>query len=396
MFINFSQLIFIFIILTLYSKQKSLITEYKSVSGKYSVSFEFDLSFIHLDFKLPEVEISLTKNYTWILDKNNTIPEKVFDFRFLNPYGVYTYEDDHTGVSRGKGAELVINATLFEVVPLFGFKIVLGAFKHSDLTLDHCVGFGLHYSDENYSVVHLLKRQLAIDKRQFTFSPLDEVHQNGTLYLGKFQNGSKLEKEQNKFKCFVGKGQYQWGCELKSVAFPSEEEVYENKYEVVFAANHREIFVPIYFYDFLEEKLFKKEIEKNRCYWEYLKKKLYLACDREVPLEYEMEFRFASGEKIRIPMKKFAHFRGDGYQLEFVYMDRSDRKWIFGTSFLKHFTSVFDFDERSITLYYKDFVEEKKVSRSIKVFLFIIIVLLFAGTLFIAIVKNRALKIIIA
>lgn len=257
------------------------------------------------------------------------------------------------------------------------------------------LGLG-NYNNVNYqsdlSIIEALYRQKQINRRVFSLKYLNET--NGILTIGKipddienYLESNKLESDKgenvdiNKYgKCKVSKikklsqkdlGLNHWSCLIKglsvkgfdSKSLRNETRIFiNNKVIGLFDTSASGILIPISLFEGLFlNNFFIKEIESKKCFFNYNT----IGCLEEADLSSFPSLIYFRFENFFITIKKedlFQHMELNviKYKIFLISFDsRYNNIFLLGTSFLKSFTTVFDWESQEIGLYGKNvFLEE--------------------------------------
>ena len=256
---------------------------------------------------------------------------------------------------------------IFENITLDNISIPLTFYYLNNPQLNNIVyngiSFAMNPQNESFSLMHLLHKQKLIEHMIYAIEPVDNG--GGNFYLGGI-NEAAINKKR-KGECNV-KGNT-WGCQLSEVFFSSDTSYEKNvsyvnnkkKYKAIFQAGYKNIYAPREFIDFVNE-IFGKYIASGLCYYTHSSffNCMSIKCLNGSIIKLIPKYvNFAFDDNIfRVKMDDLFHYyKEDGFGLV-VYLDivenleESEKDiWIFGTVFLKHFTSVFDYENKKIMMY---------------------------------------------
>ena len=189
------------------------------------------------------------------------------------------------------------------------------------------------------------------------------------MYIG----GIPDEIIKNKYQGECKIKENEWGCDFEQIYF-TEVNVSKPLYKYINNQKHRALFnaaiegiaAPKEYMTFLSQTLFKELLEKKYCEiiaLEDLNRKQVIECkDKSKMMEYlpaYINFVF-NGRVYIVSINKFvdSEMGNDNYNKKFFIYESSllddYNQWIFGSSFLHSFISVFDYENKSIR-FYSDF-----------------------------------------
>ena len=220
------------------------------------------------------------------------------------------------------------------------------------------------FKNENFSVIHYLKKNKLIDRLAYSFIP--NARDRGSFVLGRRNHEltNKNLPKSLKFICEIEPSYVTWGCIMNSVSFLSNDikaEYKVNSY-VMFKMNKNKMIFPIKFMEFILDIL-KKD---NSCllYSKNNYAKQYIRC----------KTNFENFEKLTITFKfdnyqislNMTHFFTCAQSLcESLFksiVNDNQSKWVFGRNFLSNFIATFDYEDPSVTLI--NYSEQNKIDIS--------------------------------
>lgn len=278
------------------------------------------------------------------------------NFTYINNYNsnasnkeeVYIEEVKEEGeplVDMIKAREFNLNGFLFYKVPTTAKHYLPG----------NQIGFGFNVINENYSMIHRLKNQSLISKNEYTLIP------GSSVFDGKMIMGELSDEEINKYSftstCKVNSSQ--WGCHLDSVyygdiSFVFNNTKYDNEYPMYFQISEKHILAPASFMRFLENNIFDSYLHNGQCaYIEGIND--YFECYQNIIDKITKTISFKFNESILMLSKKDL-FDCSLNKCKFVIMgNRRTSEWVFGQSFMEHFTMTFNYEDKAITFYSNDY-----------------------------------------
>lgn len=207
-------------------------------------------------------------------------------------------------------------------IPNFNFYYSYANKKTSSAS----IGLASHFYNEDFSLVHQLKKNNIIEKAAFGFGEI--IENRGKLFFG----GIPLKHIKNKEigSCNIIQRYLTWGCSLNHVSV--DEFMYDNKKGYAyFDSNIKRIIAPNEFMKELETKVFNKYLKEGVC--EYLEggftKSIECECDimRNFP---DITFNFGTFEIILNQTKLFSPI----FRLCFFNIEaHNNSNWVIGNSF---------------------------------------------------------------
>lgn len=214
------------------------------------------------------------------------------------------------------------------------------------------------FRNESFSFVHQLYNNSLIEKMMYIFESVDI--NSGNIYFGGIPQNSLL---QYSGKCKINSEK--WGCYLDNIYFTNDD---NNKYLYLYKTNitnnyaefdvgRQCIFVPKDFFYFIKNTFFDKYFQIRKCGFYYNFDAMYIYCNnkdeiKEAIPEY-ISFVFEN-QSFRIHRDKLFKIKIDNSIIFLIcnalFVEDLD-KWIFGSPFLHNFISIFDYSDKSVTLY---------------------------------------------
>ena len=322
---------FLYIIFFSLSLSKLIKTSYTITDGKMWTSIALGVPTINL-----HKPISLNSHYSIITDRSyNKTKSKTSSHK--------TYKMIYYG-SKEINAEVIC-----EVAPSAAnnFSVLKYCFYYiidSDLIFNSIEKFGFAFSpyDKELSLIHQLKKNNEIEHLAFSFVPYDD--NEGALYFG----GINSIKDQYQFNCSVVDAVTSWSCAMNYVFIEGKKiNVYSNIFFSLFDTNEQFILAPD---DFMRFFLSLLKEEGANC--DYISGDFsgFFDCDENaIHIMKSISFQFDT--RIEFPIKEMFYCTFKRCKSYIKYNINSHTKWIFGTVFLKRFNSLFDYEDKRVTLY---------------------------------------------
>lgn len=317
------------------------------------------------------VDVSFSKEILGLNETSSKIKVKGNTFRTdINHYSNILVRDV-TSAFRLKNTSFTL--------PEFNFYLVKNTEK--DYLCFDSISLSYRHKDRKYSVTHQLYDMKLIDHLSFGFIPLDD--NKGDLYFGKIPEDQIYSSGKTfKYKCYIDTSQNYWGCNMKYVYLNDKVgEGYVNTDPAYFDSSLDAVYVPKKYFDYLVEIFFQKLIDKNICSLSTVGNKLQISCMCEAFSNFSsITFIFGSIE-ITIGHKQIYEKIFNSCHFNLKHMTIYEKEWVFGTYFFKNYTSLFDYEDGSITFYsntsltYNDIEKrfpEKFSSLNVKLMLIII------------------------
>ena len=288
-----------------------------------------------------------------------------FSFFRINQALNFTYINSHNSTASNKeeiyikavkeqGEPLVdtIKANVFIVNDFMFYKVPTAA-KH--YLPGYQIGFGFDVINENYSMIHRLKKQSLISKNEYTLVPGSNVL-DGKMLIGELSD-EEISKYSFTSSCKVNSSQ--WGCHLDSVyygdiSFVFNNTKYDNEYPMYFQISEKDILAPASFMRFLEKNIFDYYLHIGLCaYIEGIYD--YFECYQNIIDKISKTVSFNFNKSILMLGKKDL-FECSLNKCKFVIMgNRRINEWVFGQSFMDHFTITFDYEDKEIKFYSNEY-----------------------------------------
>ena len=217
-------------------------------------------------------------------------------------------------------------------------------------------------NDKQYSIIDMLYTKQLISYKQFllTFTQDKGYH----IIIGKPLFPSITERYKYNAKCKVVPMQTEWSCKLNAIYIKGfnmhRESIITDIYNstsltrVTIQTNTSNINVPLYYFNYLKQKLFKHYIERNICKEGTFNDLHIISCECRALSDFPGLVFIVDG--IEIEYTKAELFEEPGtYSLFRIksYTDKSSttnsNSIILGTSLLKKYSLLFNYADTSIT-----------------------------------------------
>lgn len=298
--------------------------------------------------------INLAKQYTWFIKESfnesqstsyKFIQNKEINFGFtrvIAEESTETVEIDFKNVTLKEFPFYLINNSNY-------FEIRYGS-----------IGLAYTFTNYHFSLIHQLHKHNHISRLAFGFYP--HFLSNGLFYLGGLPK--KKIKDSYSASCRVKNNDLNWSCSLSQIYITIDDSniinnittndhlfPYNNTNYSYFQSANSKIFSPRKFMKHLTETIFKPFLDKKSCNFEIEKGFGLLFCRDNLKFDkYNINFVIDN----YVYSLNFQELFTCNYRdCEFNVMSSKWNKntWVFGTAFLKHFYSDFDYEKKMITFY---------------------------------------------
>lgn len=236
------------------------------------------------------------------------------------------------------------------------FKFVSGS---NDLSLD-AGGFPFPhiYINNNTSILHVLKSENKID--HLAYSIVFIFKQEGFFYFGGIPSFAIEQKK--KGTCKVASNNDKWGCDLYRVYFSNGNSTYNNVCESYFQSKELIVNAPLDFINYMIENILKPFFDRKECRYSDTDFDImsYIECSNIIKEELPLiTFEFSS-MTVSLSLDKFFAYYSHYSKLLIQNDHTNGNIWIFGSSFLVNFNSLFDYENNLISLYSNDGIIQTK------------------------------------
>ena len=207
------------------------------------------------------------------------------------------------------------------------------------------LAFGFDVPHDSFSPTHQMLYEHRIAKPKFAFKQL--TPKEGRIFFGGVPEEEKAE--------YIYKGaceveNKEWGCHMVSVIASDNngknEFVYEVNNYTFISTFYQDTLVPKAFLNYLTDTYYKEYIANGKCKVEHKGWNPYISCEcDEWLLGGTFSFKL-NGLVFTIPKEKlFYRFGWSNQFCQLLFKEDTKDRWIFGTSVLKQYLSVFDYDK---------------------------------------------------
>ena len=248
------------------------------------------------------------------------------------------------------------------------------------------LSFSYNNCDNGFSLIYALKDKNLIEHLQYSFVPTDI--EKGNLYVG----GLPSDVINNKQKAQCNINNERWGCDLSEVIMNNRR--YRNNHNAFFQAKYKYIYAPKEYIDFLYYNIFKEFFDDNKCSVSTYFNDNYKSfeCDYIASLFNKLPSNFIfifDNTQYIIPLYSLVYKYkdlGDNVYFKFGIVEALEETekdvWMFGSSFLTHYISSFDYETKQITFYSDEpFITGNNSIVSIVVIINIFDIIIFSGIL---------------
>lgn len=293
--------------------------------------------------KIAYYPINNKLNFTWIGQRDY----KSLDSPTAKTNGINIID---IGTEKYNALDIIDNISLSDSIPPIPYRFYQTSVQ-SYIVKDSGFAFAYKFDNEDFSIVHQLKKNNITDYLSYTVSPFEkDENYHGLIYFGKFPR--KIIQGKHVGKCKVNDKYSSWYCTLKSVSIGNKQ--FYNKDDMAISTINGDITIPKAFFNFLELEVF--DIKNNKCkvVTESKKNSSFFMCIRAYVEEFKGTVDFIIGDyKLSLPLHKF--FDCNSLQLcqsSFVYRTTiEDNLWIIGYSFYINYITTFDSEKGEILFY---------------------------------------------
>lgn len=203
-------------------------------------------------------------------------------------------------------------------------------------------GMGYKFKNESQSLVHSLKSINMIDNLSYSFNMNESG--SGLLFFGGIPNN--ITENKTKGECRIDSTKVGWACKVFGITIGTYN--YNKPHYAYFQASESNIRAPLAFMKYFVSTILKTPMKEKDCF--YAKSDYHVYCRRKVINELQT-FSFAIGDSIYTFNSSllFEPHKAAGSKIRLNPF--SDDTWIIGTVFLEHFSSLFDYDNKMVSLY---------------------------------------------
>lgn len=289
-------------------------------------------------------------NFTWIGQKDY----KSLDSKTAKTNGINMI---NVGAEKYNALDIIDNILLSDSIPSIPYRFYEAPVQ-SYIVKDSGFAFAYKFDNEDFSIVHQLKKNNITDYLSFTVSPFEKDENNhGLIYFGKVPN--EVIKGKHMGKCKVNDKYSSWYCTLKSVNIGNKK--FYNKNNMAISTINGDIIIPKEFFNFLESEILDIKNDKCKVVTESKQNSSSFICISSYVYEFKGVVDFIIGDyKLSLPLHKL--FGCNSFQLCQSYFEYrpsiEDGLWIIGYSFFINYITTFDYEKGEIIFYSKELLEK--------------------------------------
>lgn len=242
------------------------------------------------------------------------------------------------------------------IIPQFPYYVID---NKSAMELLHLgdIGFGFKFENENNSIVHQLYKNNYIDHLSYSFIPGN--NSDNYIYFGGIF--SEIKKKMNNGICYVTPNLTKWECIIKKITIGSFN--YNVATPVYFQSSEEPLYAPQVFMSKLMNQVFDRMINDSICSIILLLKRETIKCLTNI-IEAMPMINFTIYSYI-YSFELIEFFENDGKYsyLNIMANPYENDTWIFGISFLKHFNSLFDYENEYVQLFSNTRIARVEIGR---------------------------------
>ena len=257
--------------------------------------------------------------------------------------------------------------------------------------VDSMIGLSFHYDNSSHSVfIPKLKEIGVIDRMEFSFQ---KIYQNTKITFGELSLND-ISKYKYKGICKVIQSHQFWGCDLKAVRFMNQSYLilnYQNKFYSYFNIKDSEILVPLEFYTYLQEKIFKNYLDKGYCIIEKNgynenEENIMCSCDKIQDLP-DISFVFGN-IGLRFQQHDLFLRYSRGCLLIFQPNKYNSEQWVFGSIIINQYMITFSYEDKEIKFYSNIHIEVINNNKGIIIVLLCNTILMIITGIFLVIINK--------
>ena len=206
---------------------------------------------------------------------------------------------------------------------------------------------GYNITDNNFSIIHYLKKQDFIEHLGFGFHK--GVNGKISLYFGNFSD-EVLKGQKFVHSCKIPNDYNNWGCKLKRVIINAY--IYNNEDKMHFQSNDENFQAPVKFMDFLNKTLFLPYLKNGSCYTNETQKFGILMCKPYVTYFFPEVIFEIGNYRFNFSHKTLFHESNANDWPFFIRKNlKNPKEWEIGNMFLANYLTFFSFDKNEILFY---------------------------------------------
>ena len=372
--VQYLNYLILIIIHQVFSLEKIIKTEYDEIRGQFFLGFNITVfnTSVYLN-------IDLQKPYTWLslylIDSS-----ELESLESLGREQIQLSNDNKKEEALISTSSFIFRDNNISINDLYFYFIRKNLLKNKD-----SLGLSPPSNNNNFSFLYRMKEQGLINELSFGFGPHEKLSRKGYLYFGSLPNS--YTKKLNKGSCKINHQNNQWGFFIQSI------NVKEHYYNIdkksnfaVIVTDSPYILVPKSFMYFLYQHYFDYLFSIGYC--QKTTKEIYCFANY-MELLPKLSIKLDRTELILSPRQLFrAEFE---FCTFLIRVNENDDKWIFGNSFIKAFTILFDYTKEEIVFYGKDNVKGTNANCLLLLYLILIFMLLLNILLLITKIKYSEL-----
>lgn len=356
--VQYLNYLLLIIIHQVFSLEKIIKTEYDEIRGQFFLALNITVfnTSVYLN-------IDLQKPYTWLslylIDSS-----ELESLESLGREQIQLSNDNKKEEALISTSSFIFRDNNISINDLYFYFIRKNLLNNKD-------SLGLSpSSNNNFSFLYRMKEEGLINALSFGFGPHEQSSRKGYLYFGGLP--SSYTKSLNKGSCKINIRNNQWGFFIESI------NVKEHYYNIdkksnfgIIVTDSPYILVPKSFMYFLYQYYFEYLFSIGYC--QKTTKEIYCFANY-MELLPKLSIKLDRTELIISPRQLFrAEFE---FCTFLIRVNENNDKWIFGNSFIKAFTILFDYTKEEIVFYGKDNVKGTNTNCLLLLYLIIIFMLL--------------------
>ena len=333
--ILFFAFVSIFLLHFIHSKE-FIVSSYRKGRSSYEIEVLFDSIFVLHRF----IPIDLTYDYSLLSIPNYQPISEVF-------LKETTLPDQQLNVMESKGFFNLV----FSKTALFDFYLYINT--KDKKSVKEFIGLAFHFNNENYSLMHQLKKNNRINELSFTFERYDRDKVNNELYIGGYPKEKIIN--QHKASLNVNDKFNSWGVNLYEINIEDHQRVissYDNSHFAIINTNDDMIYVTKDVFSYIKRNVFSRYINENIC--EYIEEdnSLYINCLLTELYDFPNITIVIDGVHFTLPKRKlFVPINSEDPYSTCIIQSKSFDYFILGTSFFDEYITQFNYEQKQITFY---------------------------------------------
>ena len=333
--ILFFAFVSIFLLHFIHSKE-FIVSSYRKRGSSYEIEVLFDSIFVLHRF----IPIDLTYDYSFLSIPNYRPISEVFIKETNLP-------KQNLNVMESKGFFNLV----FSKTALFDFYLYIN--PKDKKSVKEFIGLALHFHNENFSLMHQLKKNNRINELSFTFDRYYRDKVNNELYIG----GYPKEKIINQHKATLNVNDKfnSWGVNLYEINIENHHRVvssYDNSHFAIINTNDDMIYFPKDVFKYLKRIVFSRYINENICEEIEEGDSLYINCLLTELYNFPNITIVIDGIHFTLAKRKlFVPINSEDPYSTFIIQSKSFDYFVLGTSFFDEYITQFNYEQKQITFY---------------------------------------------